>query len=111
HRRFQDGDARPGRTDAGVHATAQVAHVDLVKAWPSDKVRDAVNAHLQAAGGAQPDRFAAEFFDRLFDRLLHRRLIRLVLPAGKQAAVIFDVEAKTRHLRLELSPRAIPGKV
>lgn len=39
-----------GRTDAGVHATAQVAHVDLVKAWPNDKVRDAVNAHLQAAG-------------------------------------------------------------
>ncbi|MBZ9807063.1 MULTISPECIES: tRNA pseudouridine(38-40) synthase TruA [unclassified Mesorhizobium] len=39
-----------GRTDAGVHATAQVAHVDLAKAWPDDKVRDAVNAHLQAAG-------------------------------------------------------------
>ncbi|ESY20851.1 MULTISPECIES: tRNA pseudouridine(38-40) synthase TruA [unclassified Mesorhizobium] len=39
-----------GRTDAGVHATAQVAHVDLAKAWPNDKVRDAVNAHLQAAG-------------------------------------------------------------
>ncbi|CAN7214398.1 tRNA pseudouridine(38-40) synthase TruA [Mesorhizobium sp. LjRoot246] len=39
-----------GRTDAGVHATAQVAHVDLARAWPGDKVRDAVNAHLQAAG-------------------------------------------------------------
>ncbi|KQU80006.1 pseudouridine synthase [Mesorhizobium sp. Root102] len=39
-----------GRTDAGVHATAQVAHVDLAKAWPGDKVRDAINAHLQAAG-------------------------------------------------------------
>ncbi len=39
-----------GRTDAGVHATAQVAHVDLAKAWTGDKVRDAVNAHLQAAG-------------------------------------------------------------
>ncbi|TPL19562.1 MULTISPECIES: tRNA pseudouridine(38-40) synthase TruA [unclassified Mesorhizobium] len=39
-----------GRTDAGVHATAQVAHVDLAKAWPDDKVRDAVNAHLQGAG-------------------------------------------------------------
>ena len=38
-----------GRTDAGVHATAQVAHVDLAKAWAGDKVRDAVNAHLQAA--------------------------------------------------------------
>ncbi|TPK55117.1 MULTISPECIES: tRNA pseudouridine(38-40) synthase TruA [unclassified Mesorhizobium] len=39
-----------GRTDAGVHATAQVAHVDLARAWPDDKVRDAVNAHLQGAG-------------------------------------------------------------
>ncbi|TSE03562.1 tRNA pseudouridine(38-40) synthase TruA [Mesorhizobium intechi] len=39
-----------GRTDAGVHASAQVAHVDLAKPWPGDKVRDAVNAHLQAAG-------------------------------------------------------------
>ncbi|MEW6629648.1 MAG: tRNA pseudouridine(38-40) synthase TruA [Pseudomonadota bacterium] len=39
-----------GRTDAGVHATAQVAHVDLARNWPGDKVRDAVNAHLQAAG-------------------------------------------------------------
>ncbi|MDG4853360.1 MULTISPECIES: tRNA pseudouridine(38-40) synthase TruA [unclassified Mesorhizobium] len=39
-----------GRTDAGVHATAQVAHVDLARDWAGDKVRDAVNAHLQAAG-------------------------------------------------------------
>src|SRR5258708_10131726 len=39
-----------GRSDAGVHATAQVAHVDLVKPWPDDKVRDAVNAHLQGVG-------------------------------------------------------------
>jgi len=39
-----------GRTDAGVHATGQVAHVDLVKDWSGDKVRDAVNAHLQMAG-------------------------------------------------------------
>jgi tRNA pseudouridine38-40 synthase len=39
-----------GRTDAGVHATAQVAHADLSKAWPADTVRDAVNAYLQRAG-------------------------------------------------------------
>ena len=58
-----------GRTDAGVHATAQVAHVDLAKAWANDKVRDAINAHLQAAGAhvailqaaVVPDDFDARF--------------------------------------------------
>ncbi|MET3662161.1 tRNA pseudouridine(38-40) synthase TruA [Aquamicrobium ahrensii] len=39
-----------GRTDAGVHATAQVAHVDLVREWRGDTVRDALNAHLRKAG-------------------------------------------------------------
>ena len=36
-----------GRTDAGVHALAQVAHVDLGKDWGVDTVRDAVNSHLR----------------------------------------------------------------
>jgi tRNA pseudouridine38-40 synthase len=36
-----------GRTDAGVHALAQVGHVDLAKDWDEDTVRDALNAHLR----------------------------------------------------------------
>jgi tRNA pseudouridine38-40 synthase len=36
-----------GRTDTGVHALAQVIHVDLAKAWKPGTVRDALNAHLR----------------------------------------------------------------
>ena len=36
-----------GRTDTGVHATGQVAHVDLSRDWPLDVIRDALNAHLR----------------------------------------------------------------
>jgi tRNA pseudouridine38-40 synthase len=35
-----------GRTDAGVHATGQVIHMDLAKDWPAETVRNAINAHL-----------------------------------------------------------------
>jgi tRNA pseudouridine38-40 synthase len=36
-----------GRTDAGVHALGQIAHLDLAKSWDADTVRDALNAHLR----------------------------------------------------------------
>ena len=36
-----------GRTDTGVHALGQVAHIDLFKAWETDTIRDGMNAHLR----------------------------------------------------------------
>jgi tRNA pseudouridine38-40 synthase len=36
-----------GRTDAGVHALGQIAHIDLARDWRVDRLRDAINAHLK----------------------------------------------------------------
>ena len=36
-----------GRTDAGVHATGQVAHIELIKPRPIRKIADALNYHLR----------------------------------------------------------------
>jgi len=58
-----------GRTDAGVHALGQVAHLDLARDWRADTVRDAMNAKLKLNGDpvavisaeVVPDTFDARF--------------------------------------------------
>jgi len=70
-----------GRTDAGVHALGQVAHVDLAKDWPADTVRDALNAHLGLAGEAVSILSAGnahDDFDARFSATARHYLYRIV---------------------------------
>ncbi len=68
-----------GRTDAGVHAMGQVAHVDLSKDWDPAKVRDALNAQVRpepisVLGCAR----VVEDFDARFSAKARHYLYRIV---------------------------------
>lgn len=76
------GIAAAGRTDAGVHATGQVAHCDLARGWDPFRLQEALNFHLKPAPVAVlvaaevPEGFHARFSAverRYLFRLLCRR--------------------------------------
>ena len=92
-----------GRTDSGVHALAQIAHIDLDKGIRPDKVRDALNFHLGDhpisildAEEVDPEWHAR--FDAIERQYLYRiidRRPRLALDRGRvwRVPVKLDVEA------------------
>lgn len=92
-----------GRTDAGVHAIAQIAHVDLRDEWDTFKLCNAANAYLKDSGVAV---FRAELVDEEFNarfsavarHYLYRIITRrapLTIHAGRawNVKVQLDVEA------------------
>jgi tRNA pseudouridine38-40 synthase len=95
-----------GRTDAGVHARGQVAHLDLRRVWDPFRLMEALNAHLRPAPVAVvavalvDETFHARFsanMRRYLYRLTSRRA-HLVLEAGRSWQVRhgLDVQAMQR---------------
>ena len=94
-----------GRTDAGVHALGQVAHFELEKIFPAEKVREALNFHLKPdpvavleAAEAAADfhaRFSAKARHYLF-RILNRRAPP-VLERGRVWHVMTVLDADAMH--------------
>jgi tRNA pseudouridine38-40 synthase len=80
--------AAAGRTDAGVHATGQVATVDLARDWDPFRLSEALNWHLKPAPVAilAAARVADDFHAR-FSALERRYLFRLV---ARRAPVTHD---------------------
>lgn len=94
-----------GRTDAGVHARAQVAHVDLSRDWETDTVRDALNAHLRPHPVAvlAAERVADDFNARMsavkrhyLYRIVNRRA-DLTLDAGHAWRVPRPLDVPAMH--------------
>jgi tRNA pseudouridine38-40 synthase len=94
-----------GRTDAGVHALGQVAHVDLARDWPVDTVRDALNAHLRPEPIAVLDAaIAPPDFDARFSAVKRHYIYRILnrrappaLDAGRVWAIPHPLDAEAMH--------------
>ena len=77
--------AAAGRTDAGVHGTGQVAHIDLAKNWAPFRLAEALNHHLRphpvaiTACAEVPGDFHARF-SAVERRYLYRILARRAPP-------------------------------
>ena len=89
--------AAAGRTDAGVHATGQVAHCDLVKEWDCFRLAAALNAHLRPHPVAVlsvvkvDDDFHARFSAR--ERRYLFRLVARRAPATHDKGRVWRVHA------------------
>lgn len=87
-----------GRTDAGVHALGQVAHVDLTRDWEPFRVREALNFHLKPAPVVVVECALADAgFDARFSAVgrhyLYRILSRRAPPALERNRVWWLTQA------------------
>jgi tRNA pseudouridine38-40 synthase len=93
-----------GRTDAGVHATGQVVHIDLGKTWDVAVVRDALNAHLAPEPISVLEAHLAEpGFHARFSARERRYLYRIL---GRKSPPALD-RGRVWHVRRELDAEAM----
>jgi tRNA pseudouridine38-40 synthase len=105
-----------GRTDAGVHARGQVAHLDLSRDWPADTVQGALNAHLAMAGAAVSILTASradDDFDARFSATA-RHYLYLILnrraPPSLERNRVWHVPRALDHEAMHEAAQALVGK-
>ncbi|WP_372786048.1 tRNA pseudouridine(38-40) synthase TruA [Phenylobacterium sp.] len=105
--------AAAGRTDTGVHATAQVAHIDLEKDWPAETVRNALNAHLRPEpivvleAEVAPEGWHARF--SAVERRYRYRILNRVSPPGLEQGHVWHVKAPLDADAMHAAAQALVG--
>ena len=79
-----------GRTDAGVHALALVAHVDLACDLDDERLRLAVNAHLPRDVALVEVAGVADHFEAQFDCCYRRYLYRMRVVRDRAVGLALD---------------------
>ena len=103
-----------GRTDAGVHALAQVAHFDLDRDAATDEIRDALNYHMRAhavailSAEAVDDGFNARTSAR--QRAYEYRIINRRAPVALDKGRIWWVPQKLDAFAMGKAAQVLPGK-
>lgn len=94
-----------GRTDAGVHALGMVAHFDLERSFPAERIEGALNFYLRERGvsvlwAREVDTDFHARFSAIRRRYLYRIINRrapLTLDRGKAWHVIAELDADRMH--------------
>jgi tRNA pseudouridine38-40 synthase len=83
-----------GRTDAGVHALAQVAHCDIAKHFVPGRFRDGLNAHLRPHPiGVLSAEIVPENFEARFSAIKRHYLYRIT---NTRANLALDIKRSWR---------------
>ncbi|KFI31246.1 tRNA pseudouridine synthase A [Haematobacter massiliensis] len=103
-----------GRTDSGVHATGQVAHCDLERAWQPFRLMEALNHHLKPAPVAvvAVAAVAGDFHAR-FSALERRYTFRLVsrrAPVTHDAGLVWQVRQELDAERMRAGAARLVGR-
>ncbi|MCZ4354232.1 tRNA pseudouridine(38-40) synthase TruA [Roseovarius aestuarii] len=106
--------AAAGRTDAGVHGLAQVAHCDLEKDWTPFRLMEALNYHLKPDPVAIVDCAAVDRdWHARFSAVERRYMFRLLMrraPATHDAGLVWQVPHLLDHEAMQAGAVHLLGR-
>ena len=106
--------AAAGRTDAGVHATHQVAHVDLEREWETFRLMEALNYHLKPlpVSIVRTEQVADDWHAR-FSANERRYLFRIITrraPLVHEAGLVWQVRQRLDAVAMQEAANRLLGR-